>query len=72
LHGVTSSASAWADVEPLLSDDFDVITPTAAGHRGGPTVNGAATISALVDHVERLLDDKGIAKPHIAGNSMGG
>lgn len=72
LHGVTSSADAWVDVAPLLRDEFDLLIPTAAGHRGGPTVAGRVTVSALVDTTERLLDEHGIAKTHIAGNSLGG
>lgn len=72
LHGVTMSSAAWDDVVPLLSDHFDLIVPTAAGHRGGPPVAGKATISALVDTTEELLDEYGVDDVHVAGNSMGG
>lgn len=72
LHGVTMSASAWDNVTPLLDDRFDLIVPTAAGHRGGPRVQGNATIRTLTDAAERLLDTRGLATVHIAGNSMGG
>jgi pimeloyl-ACP methyl ester carboxylesterase len=33
LHGVTMSAAVWAEVTPRLADRFDLIVPTAAGHR---------------------------------------
>lgn len=72
LHGVTNSSTIWDDVTPHLADDFDLIAPTAAGHRGGPAVQGRATITGLIDDVERLLDERGLAAVHIAGNSMGG
>lgn len=72
LHGVTMSAAAWDDVTPMLTDRFDVIAPTAGGHRGGPRLAGRATISALTDTVERRLDEHGLDTVHIAGNSMGG
>lgn len=72
LHGVTNSARVWDDVVPLLGADFSLIVPTAAGHRGGPAAVGRATISGLVDDVEALLDERGLASVHIAGNSMGG
>ncbi|MCP2293089.1 Pimeloyl-ACP methyl ester carboxylesterase [Nocardia amikacinitolerans] len=72
LHGVTMSAAAWDEVVPLLADEFDLIVPTAAGHRGGPQVEGAATIEHLVDVTERLLDERGVRTVHIAGNSLGG
>ena len=72
LHGVTMSAAAWDGVVPLLDDRFDLIVPTAAGHRGGPTLHGRPTIGALVDATEALLDERGLATVHVAGNSMGG
>ena len=72
LHGITMSAAAWCDVAPLLADRFDLIVPTAAGHRGGPQISGHATIRTLTDATEKLLDDRGLATVHVAGNSMGG
>jgi pimeloyl-ACP methyl ester carboxylesterase len=72
LHGVTMSAAAWDTVAPLLDDRFDLIVPTALGHRGGPPVQGRASIGALTDAIESLLDELGLTKVHIAGNSMGG
>lgn len=72
LHGVMMSSAAWSDVVPLLTDTYDVLAPTSAGHRGGPDLTGPATVGALTDHVERLLDDRGLDTVHVAGNSMGG
>ena len=72
LHGLTMSADAWADVIPLLADQHEVIAPTAVGHRGGPPLIGKATIGALTDETERLLDVRGLDRVHVAGNSMGG
>ena len=72
LHGVTNSARIWDDVAPLLADEFDIIAPTAAGHRGGASATRGVTISRLVDDVERLLDAQGLHQAHLAGNSMGG
>jgi pimeloyl-ACP methyl ester carboxylesterase len=72
LHGVTMSAAAWDNVTPLLAERFELIVPTAAGHRGGPKIPGPATIRALTDIAERILDDLELATAHIAGNSMGG
>lgn len=72
LHGVTMSARVWADVIPLLTDHYEVIAPTALGHRGGPQLTGRATIEALTDETERLLDARGLDRVHVAGNSLGG
>jgi len=73
LHGVTMSGSAWQEVTPLLAADYDVHTPTAAGHRGGPpALRRPATISDTIDAAQRYLDDHDLDRPHLAGNSMGG
>ena len=67
------SGSAWREVVPLLSADYDVHTPTAAGHRGGPPARQQpATISDTIDAAQRYLDEHGLDRPHLAGNSMGG
>ncbi|MGN0064704.1 MAG: alpha/beta fold hydrolase [Nocardioides sp.] len=72
LHGVMMSSAAWDGVTPLLADRYDLLTPTAAGHRGGPALSGPATVAALTDATERLLDDRGHDRVHVAGNSLGG
>lgn len=72
LHGVTMSSAAWDEVVPMLSDRFDLIVPTAAGHRGGPKLQGSVTIRTLTDITEELLDQRGLQSVHVAGNSMGG
>lgn len=72
LHGVTMSAQAWSTVTPLLTDHYDIIAPTAVGHRGGPPLRGKATIKVLTDHIESELDARSLDRVHIAGNSMGG
>lgn len=73
LHGVISSEHTWREVVPLLSPDYDVVVPTALGHHGGawPAVRPVG-LDEVVDDAERLLDELGLERPHVAGNSMGG
>jgi pimeloyl-ACP methyl ester carboxylesterase len=72
LHPATSSGRVWQDVVPLLSAHLEVHTPTLLGHRGGPEVRRRpATFTDLVDSAERYLDEHGLERPHLAGNSGG-
>ncbi|AEF41471.1 alpha/beta fold hydrolase [Hoyosella subflava] len=73
LHGVTMSGRVWDRVVPLLTDQYDVRTPTALGHKGGPpALQRPALIRHLVDAAERMLDESELERPHLAGNSLGG
>ncbi len=73
LHGILCSERVWSGVTALLAGAHDVIVPTMLGHHGGPPVRKRpASIEHVVDGVERLLDELGLAKAHLAGNSLGG
>ncbi|HEY2207518.1 MAG TPA: alpha/beta fold hydrolase [Pseudonocardia sp.] len=74
LHGVTMSWRAWRPVLPFLVGRHDVFAPTLPGHRGGPELvpGDQPGLAALVDEVERQLDDAGIDTAHLVGNSLGG
>jgi pimeloyl-ACP methyl ester carboxylesterase len=73
LHPFLLSGNVWQDVIPDLSGHHQVYAPTLLGHRGGPPVQRhPATIADVIDAAERYLDDQGLERPHIVGNSMGG
>jgi pimeloyl-ACP methyl ester carboxylesterase len=73
LHGILCSERVWGNVVGLLSGQHDVIVPTMLGHNGGPpSSHRPASIEHLVDDLERLLDELGVSKAHLAGNSLGG
>jgi pimeloyl-ACP methyl ester carboxylesterase len=72
LHGVTGSETMWRGVVPLLDPYYDVIALTAAGHRGGRPAAPGTTVATLVDDAERSLDELGLTRPHLVGNSLGG
>jgi pimeloyl-ACP methyl ester carboxylesterase len=71
LHGFTDTWRTWELVLPELERHHDVMAPTLPGHAGGPPL-GESTDSALVDAVERAMDDAGLERAHVVGNSMGG
>ncbi|HEY7830033.1 MAG TPA: alpha/beta hydrolase [Solirubrobacteraceae bacterium] len=73
LHGIISGERTWSNVMPLLAPHHDVIVLTALGHNGGPPVNTRpASFEHVTDDVERQLNELGVGKVHLAGNSMGG
>jgi pimeloyl-ACP methyl ester carboxylesterase len=73
LHGVTSSGKAWDDLLPRLSQRFEVLAPSALGHRGGESIEKSpTTLLDIVDAAERYLDIHNLDRPHLVGHSMGG
>jgi pimeloyl-ACP methyl ester carboxylesterase len=72
LHGFTDTWRTWELVLPMLERHHDVLAPTLAGHAGGPVLGDDASAEAVLDAIERAMDDAGFATAHIAGNSLGG
>ncbi|MDH6247038.1 alpha/beta hydrolase [Mycobacterium sp. OTB74] len=72
-HPLTMSGAVWQETAPLLVANHAVFTPSAIGHPGGPAVQRRpVTIWDVIDASERYLDEQGLDRPHLAGNSMGG
>jgi len=72
LHGFTDTWRTWELVLPALERRHDVFAPTLPGHAGGPALGPGPSAARLVDAVEAVMDEAGIATAHIAGNSLGG
>jgi pimeloyl-ACP methyl ester carboxylesterase len=74
IHGFSGSPLVWEPVVEELQRSFDVLTVALTGHVGGPTLpeGERVSVAALVDQVEREMDDAGFETAHIAGNSLGG
>jgi pimeloyl-ACP methyl ester carboxylesterase len=73
LHALGMSARVWDGVRPVLEAHHAVVAPTALGHRGGaPAARRPVRVRDMVDHAERTLDEHGLERPHVAGNSLGG
>ncbi|HTZ65066.1 MAG TPA: alpha/beta hydrolase [Solirubrobacteraceae bacterium] len=74
IHGFSSSPVVWRPVLGRLEPSFDILAVALTGHAGGPQLPAGtpASVSALVDGVEREMDECGFDSAHIAGNSLGG
>jgi pimeloyl-ACP methyl ester carboxylesterase len=72
-HGVLCSENVWERVIPLVAPHHDAIAVTALGHKGGnAAVERPARFRHIIDDAEKTLDELGLAKAHLVGNSMGG
>jgi pimeloyl-ACP methyl ester carboxylesterase len=75
LHGVGHRRQAWDAVLPLLTPHRTVITVDLPGHGESPsldTVDGKDPVHAMGEELIGLLDELGLEKPHLGGNSLGG
>jgi pimeloyl-ACP methyl ester carboxylesterase len=72
LHGFGDTWRTWELVLPALERRRDVLAVTLAGHAGGPRIEGEASEAAVLDAVERAMDDAGFDTAHLVGNSLGG
>lgn len=72
LHGLGMSWRAWRPLLEPLSRDHDVLAPTLPGHRGGPPAPPDVRVAWLADRLEELLDEQGLERAHLVGNSLGG
>jgi pimeloyl-ACP methyl ester carboxylesterase len=85
LHGVGHRWQAWEPVLEPLARHRTVIAVDLPGHGGSPQleraagrpvtgrpVTGQTAVEAMAAAVITLLDDLGLDRPHLAGNSLGG
>jgi pimeloyl-ACP methyl ester carboxylesterase len=74
LHGIGGELCVWDPVTDGLAASLDVIAVDLPGFgRSRPLTDGAApTPAALAAAVAGLMDELGVGRAHIAGNSLGG
>lgn len=73
LHGFSADKDVWARFARHFSSDHQVIIPDMAGHgETGFKPDWSYTVKGQVDRLVKLMDQLGIAKAHVLGNSMGG
>ncbi|MGQ0528754.1 MAG: alpha/beta fold hydrolase [Panacagrimonas sp.] len=74
LHGLGGTWHIWKPVLALLERRHRVISLTLPSHFGGPALPEGAevTVDLLADVLVADLDRRGIERPHVAGNSLGG
>ncbi len=75
LHGMGCGPWVWREVELALPSHLTALAVVIAGHRGGSRLRrmtGRTASEQMVDDLERQLDELGIDRIHVVGNSLGG
>ncbi|WP_460792460.1 alpha/beta fold hydrolase [Nocardioides maradonensis] len=73
VHGYSADRQLWSRFARRFVDRYDVVIPDLAGHGDTPFVAGADySAPAQAARVAGLLDNLGIERAHLIGNSMGG
>ncbi|HEX3736254.1 MAG TPA: alpha/beta fold hydrolase, partial [Solirubrobacterales bacterium] len=73
IHGLGASASVWDPVVPPLAREHEVVALDLPGFGGAPSLPPGVepTAAALAGALRERLADRGIERPHVAGNSLG-
>jgi pimeloyl-ACP methyl ester carboxylesterase len=70
LHGALGDANQLAPLKKALSEYFNVYSFHFSGHGGWPAV--PFSVDALVDDIERFMEDNNLQTACVFGYSMGG
>jgi pimeloyl-ACP methyl ester carboxylesterase len=74
LHGLGHRRQAWGAVAGLLAPQRDLIVVDLPGHGESPPLAtaGRPPVQVMLEALLGLLDELGLGRPHLAGNSLGG
>src|SRR6202012_656039 len=74
IHGLGAASHVWDPVVPLLSPEREVLTLDMPGFGTAPPLPPEVepTAGALAAALRDQLAARGIERPHVAGNSLGG
>jgi pimeloyl-ACP methyl ester carboxylesterase len=71
LHGMGSSRRDFTAVLPELRERFDVLNIDLPGIGRSPHLEQRPTVAAITDAIEHTLDEEGVGRVHVLGNSLG-
>ncbi|WP_354698817.1 2-succinyl-6-hydroxy-2,4-cyclohexadiene-1-carboxylate synthase [Paraconexibacter sp. AEG42_29] len=74
LHGFMGTWRVWRPLLDDLTAQHTVFAPTLPGHHGAAALDPGfvGSIDGMLDVLEAQLDNEGIERAHIVGNSLGG
>jgi pimeloyl-ACP methyl ester carboxylesterase len=72
IHGMAGSSATWQALIPLLSKKYRVIAPDLLGHGMSAKPRGDYSLGAFAVFLRDLLDELGVARATVVGQSLGG
>jgi pimeloyl-ACP methyl ester carboxylesterase len=72
IHGMAGSSETWREVIPQLSRKYRVVAPDLLGHGQSAKPRGDYSLGAFAVLLRDLLDELGITRATIVGQSLGG
>ncbi len=72
IHGMAGSSETWRAVIPQLSRRYRVIAPDLLGHGRSDKPRGDYSLGAFAVWLRDLLDELGVSRATIVGQSLGG
>jgi len=72
LPGLASTAHAFDDIAPKLTDRFHVLALTPRAHGESESRDTAQTVERAVEDVKIVMDSLGIVQAHLVGQSISG
>jgi pimeloyl-ACP methyl ester carboxylesterase len=72
IHGIGASRHSWDGIVDRLRSKYRCITYDLRGHGKSPVPPTPYSLDDLVDDLEALRSELGLAKAHFAGHSLGG
>ena len=72
IHGMAGSSATWRSVIPQLARHHRVIAPDLLGHGGSDKPRGDYSLGAFAVSLRDLLDELGVARATVIGQSLGG
>jgi pimeloyl-ACP methyl ester carboxylesterase len=72
IHGIAGTSEQWADVAPVLAEDFTVVAPDLLGHGESAKPVGDYSLGAYAVSLRDLLIALGHRRATVVGHSLGG
>lgn len=72
IHGMAGSSATWRAVIPQLAEKYRVVAPDLLGHGESAKPRGDYSLGAFAASLRDLLDELGISRATVIGQSLGG